>query len=493
MKLINEVTQSRFSDLPERILQFGEGNFLRGFVDWMVELANRQGILNSSIVICQPLPKGNCETLDWQSNMYTLVMNGMENKQATQSIEQITSISRCINPYADYDAFLEIAKSSDLEFIVSNTTEAGIQYDPTCQLNDAPQASFPAKMTRFLYERYVFFNGDHSKTLIFFPCELIDSNADTLRTTIIQHAEDWNLPAGFIEWIGFNQFCNTMVDRIVTGFPSDIEKYERLLGYKDKALVCAEKYNKWVIEAPQEVAERFPLDKTEANVVFTMDVTPHKLIKVRIMNGTQTAISLAGILAGLNEEKELLQDDIFHEYMNKLMFHEIIPTLALPEDDKKNFAITSKDRFNNPGIFHALRDISLNSFSKYATRCLPTILSYYDLNGTLPKGLVFGLASMIRFYHLHEEKQVENETILEGITDSCESYQIRDSKYVLSLVTEHKDEWMSYNCIKNILKDTSLWNGHDISKVPSLLDMVYRYCSDIDKVGVRPVLSQLLS
>ena len=390
--------------LAEKVLQFGEGNFLRAFVDNFIDELNGNGLFNGSIAIVQPIAQGMADNLNAQDCCYTVVLRGLEDGRPVSSKRIVTSVSRAINPYANFDVYMETVKNPVLRYIVSNTTEAGIAYVETDKLGDRPQASFPGKVTALLYERYKLFGGDMAKGFIFLPCELIDNSGDNLKEIVLRHAASWQLPEDFVSWVKeANYFANTLVDRIVTGYPRDeIATLEAELGYKDDMLVTGEFFHFFAIEAPaaalQEIERDMPFQKAGLNVVLTDDATPYKLRKVRILNGSHTMSVLAARLAGKETVGEMMSDPQFVEYLRKGIYEEVIPTLDLSEEDLKSFAASVFDRFANPHIRHYLLSIALNSVSKFKARVLPTIFDYHKKMGRLPDVLTFGFAALIAFY-----------------------------------------------------------------------------------------------
>lgn len=487
MTMINDIISKKNGAHKEKILQFGEGNFLRAFSDWMINKANNDGVYDGSIVVCQPVKEGLSELLNAQDCTYTLAMRGIENASPVEKVETITSISRCINPYSDFKAFLDIAKSEDLEVIISNTTEAGISYLAGDSINDAPPTSFPAKVTLFLYTRYQAFKGALDKGLLFLPVELIDNNGDKLKEIVLKYASEWNLEEAFINWINeANKFTNTLVDRIVTGYPkSELEYFENKLGYKDNAIVTSELFNLWVIEGKKEWASIIPIDKTEANVIWTNDVTPYKKRKVRILNGAHTATVLAAYLSGHDYVLDFMQDPAFKKYLDELIFDEIIPTLDLPKSELEEFAHAVSDRFSNPYIKHSLLDISLNSCSKFTARCLPSLLQYKELKGSIPSHLSFALASFIRFY----KGEFIDGTYM-GNRGENKYYPIRDSQHVIDFFAS---SWTQSpeNIVHNTLSNTSLWEGMDLSKIEGLESAVKAHLDKIMNLEISEIISNL--
>lgn len=388
--------------MKERIIQFGEGGFLRSFVDMFVNIMNEKGLFDGKVVVVQPIEKGLVNVLNEQGGVYHQYLRGIENGEVINSMTEVHSISRGINPYTDYAAYLELAHNPDMRFIVSNTTEAGIEYLGTERLDDAPPKSFPAKLTALLHERY----KAGLPGFIILCCELIDHNADFLREYVLKYAELWGLGEGFKTWIEReNSFCNTLVDRICTGYPRDeAEELCRQLGCEDRLINTAEIFHLWVIEGDHE--DELPLKKAGINVIWTSDVTPYKKRKVRILNGAHTSMVLAARLYGLSTVGECLNDDTVRAFLKKALDEEIIPTLGSTEEDV-TFGAAVLERFSNPFVKHQLLSIALNSVSKFKARVLPTILEYREKYGRLPKCLTMSLAALIAFYRTEEANDGE--------------------------------------------------------------------------------------
>ena len=491
MKTINETVKKTYGNYPERVLQFGEGNFLRAFVDWMIDKANRDGIYRGSIVLCQPIEKGLKDMINAQDGVYTLAMRGSENGKAVENIEVITSVSRCINPYEDkdYDVLMDLAKSPDLEVVVSNTTEAGIAYHAGDRLTDRPPVSFPAKVTSFLYERYKAFDGAADKGLLFLPVELIDNNGAELKRIVLQYADEWELGEGFVNWVeSANEFTSTLVDRIVTGYPRDeVGYFEEKLGYRDNIIDTSELFNLWVIEGDKKWADKLPVHKTDANVIWTDDVKPYKKRKVRILNGAHTSTVLAAYLAGFDIVMDFMKDDTFRTFMNDVIYKEVIPTLDLPKDELESFAAAVNDRFANPYIKHKLLDISLNSCSKFNARCLPSLLGYVEEKKELPKCLTFSLAAFIKFYQGEMKDGVYTGTRKDGT-----AYPIRDDAAVLEFFSDVWSRPDAEDIAQAVLSKTDFWSGKDLTEVPGLKDAVAGYLKELETEDVRTVVERLI-
>lgn len=383
-----------------KVIQFGEGNFLRGFVDWMIQKMNDQEVFNGSVAVVQPLENGLIHMLEEQDYTYTHILKGMKDGVAVKEHYKNDSITTAVNPYKDFDTFLGLAKIDTANIIVSNTTEAGIAFDENDQITDNANVTYPAKLTRLLLERYQYCEGDASSGYTLLPCELIDKNADMLKAAVLKYIDLWSLEENFKQWVlEANTFCNTLVDRIVPGYPRDtIEEIWSELGYKDNLVVESEQFNLWVIQGDEAVQKMFPADTVGCNALFVDDVTPYKMRKVRILNGAHTSLVPVGLLYGIETVKESMDDKIVSGFLDKALNEEIIPTLTLPTQELQSFAAEVMERFNNPFVKHYLMSISLNSMSKYETRVLPSMLKYVQKKDKLPKHLAFSLASYIVLY-----------------------------------------------------------------------------------------------
>ncbi|MCI5483798.1 MAG: tagaturonate reductase, partial [Clostridiales bacterium] len=385
---------------PEKVLQFGEGNFLRAFVDYWFDLANEKAGWNGKCCLVQPIAPGLAKMINEQEGLYTLYLRGSQNGRKVDDKRVISSVSRCLNPYeeADFDAMMEVAASDDLEIIVSNTTEAGIVYDSACQLTDKPCSSFPGKLTQVLYKRY----QAGKSGLVILSCELIDNNGKELLKCVNQYIDQWGLEDGFRAYINEQcTFCSTLVDRIVPGRIRDAAEVARLdaeNGYTDPLTDVGEVFGVWNIEGPAWLEEKLPFKAAGLNCPVVPDVTPYKKRKVRILNGAHTGFVLGAYLGGYDIVRDCMFDDAVRGFMNKMLYDEVIPTLPLDKDDLMNFAAAVQDRFNNPFVNHELLSISLNSTSKWRARNMPSFLEYIDLKGQLPKCLTMSFAAYIAFF-----------------------------------------------------------------------------------------------
>ncbi|QHQ62175.1 tagaturonate reductase [Anaerocolumna sedimenticola] len=485
MKSLNK-SMTNATQRPVKVLQFGEGNFLRAFVDYMIDIANEQGVFNGNIAIVKPIAYGNLDAFHKQECCYTVSLRGKENGETKVLNRIVTSVSDAIDCINEYDKYSAYAKSESLRFIVSNTTEAGIVFDKTDSFKENPPKTFPGKLTKLLFERYEYFKGDSTKGLVMIPCELIENNGGSLKQCILKYADLWKLDGGFLNWI--NEaciFCSTLVDRIVTGYPKEeAETIFKELGYEDALLVTGEIFGLWVIESEKDISEEFPLDKAGLPVIFTNNQKPYRERKVRILNGAHTSFVLASFLAGNDYVKESMEDEDVKTFMTKTIFDEIIPTLSLPKEELITFAESVIERFENPYIKHALLSISLNSVSKWKARCLPSFQGYVSKYGKIPSHLTFSLAALLSFYRSEER----GENALIGRRDD-ETYMIMDDEYVLDFFVKYA-KLPTREMVEAYLKDKSLF-GDDIAKYRSLADIITLYMENIEKYGMREAMKKI--
>ena len=385
---------------PIKIVQFGEGNFLRAFVEYAFQKLNNETDFNAGIAVVQPIDKGMVHVLNEQDGLYTLFMKGIKDGEAIQEKELITNIVKGVDPYVDFQSYLNLAKEKDLEFVISNTTEAGIAFVESDTFEMAPPSSFPAKLTRLLYERFAFFEGAIDKGLTIIPCELINYNSDTLKKYVLEYISLWNLSQDFENWIlNACSFHNTLVDRIVPGFPkNEIEVYNKQLDYEDNLIVSAETFFLWVIEGDGELRKKLPFHKIDLDVKIVSNMQPFRTRKVRILNGAHTAMVPFSILFGNETVKETVDENFTGPFIRSLVFDEIIPTLDMEKAELEEFTNAVFDRFINPFIKHQLASIALNSISKFKVRVLPSLLEYVKRKNALPLKTVYAFACLLRFY-----------------------------------------------------------------------------------------------
>ncbi len=479
METLNRKTAKDTKLYPERIIQFGEGNFLRGFVDWIVYHMNKKVDFQSGVVVVQPLPNGMIDVLNEQDGLYLLNLQGIDNGKTIDNIELIDVITRGLNPYSQFDDYLKLAENPEMRFVISNTTEAGIMFDPACQLSDKPATSYPGKLTQLLFHRFKIFNGDTNKGLIIFPCELIFHNGKELKKCIYQYIELWNLGEEFQNW--FNTACgvySTLVDRIVPGYPKDsIDVIQNCTQVEDKLVVKAEIFHLWVIEASESVAGEFPASKAGLNVLFVSSEKPYHDRKVTLLNGPHTVLSPVGYLSGLNTVRECVEDEVIGKYVHKVMFDELMQTLDLPKAELKQFAQDVLDRFRNPFVKHFVTSIMLNSFPKYKTRDLPGLKTYLERKGELPDGLVLGLAGIITYY--------------KGGKRGDETIMPNDDKAIIDLLAALWKTDDVQKIAQEVLAADFIW-GEDLNKIPGLTEKLTGYLQSIREKGMLETVKSIL-
>ncbi len=399
MKQLNRANHPA-AERPIKVLQFGEGNFLRAFVDWILQNLNDKGLINANVVVVQPTPNGRVDDLAAQDGLYTVCLEGIENGGRVQSRRVIDVLGDFVNPYEQYDKYLEYAKSEELEIVVSNTTEAGIALDKTDTDFSVCPKSYPGKLLAFLKARYDHFGGDSGKGLAIVPCELIDHNGDELKRILTELARINGMDEAFINWLNTaNHFTNTLVDRIVPGYPKDnAAAVCEETGFNDENIVKGEIFHLWVLQKEPFIQERLPADKAGLNVIFADDITPYKQRKVKILNGSHTAMVPVAYLCGIDTVREAVTDENVGAFVRELQTDEIKPTIDLPADEVDKFAADVMERFMNPFIRHELMSIALNSTTKFRTRLLTTYNDYRNIYGKSPKHILFALAAMIVFY-----------------------------------------------------------------------------------------------
>ena len=446
------------SSLTTKVLQFGEGNFLRGFVDWMIDRLNKEYDWNGGVAVVQPLPGGITNLISDQDGLYHLYLRGLLNGKREEETRVVECITDAFNPYEETERFFDYAKKPELRFIVSNTTEAGIEYKSGGKDGDFVNSTFPGRLAMFMKKRY----DAGLPGFIILPCELVDKNGDRLKECVLKYAGDWNYGSGFAEWVNSeNYFTNTLVDRIVTGYPRDrAEEMCREYGVLDNVIDTAEIFHLWVIEGDKKLAGEIPFHKIGLNVIWTDDVTPYKKRKVRILNGAHTMMVPAAYLAGIRTVREAMDNEIVFEFMRRGIFDEVIPTIDMDKEELIGFANDVTERFKNPFIEHYLISIALNSVSKFKVRVLPSLLGYIKKTGREPKCLVFSLAALIAFYK----------------TDDA-----NDSADVT--------EFMKNADIGEILAKTEYWD-RDLSM---LKESVEKYFGQINAAGALKAMEELLA
>jgi tagaturonate reductase len=492
MKALSKQTAPK-SVAPEKIIQFGEGNFLRAFVDWIIYNMNQKTDFNASVVVVQPIERGMAEWLNGQDCLYHVNLQGRQDGKPVNTLTRIDCISRALNPYSQNAAFMALADQPEIRFVISNTTEAGIAFDPNCKFTDAPASSYPGKLTQLLYRRFKTFNGDPKKGLIIMPCELIFLNGHHLKECIYQYIELWKGDFGadyeaFKAWFtNYCYVCATLVDRIVPGFPrKDIAKIQEQISYADNLVVQAEIFHLWVIEKPEnmsidELRAEFPAEKAGLHVLIAESEAPYHERKVTLLNGPHTVLSPVAFLSGVNIVRDACNHPVIGQYIHKVQFDELMQTLNLPMDELKKFAEDVLERFNNPYVDHQVTSIMLNSFPKFQTRDLPGLKTYLERKGELPKGLVLGLAAIITYYKGGKRE------------DGTEIVPNDDPK-IMQLLTDLWATGDTRKVAEGVLGAKDLiWTEHgDLNQIPGLTDMVTDFLNSIHQKGMLETVKSIL-
>ncbi len=471
---------------PTKIIQFGEGNFLRAFVDWQIDQLNEHTDFNAGVAVIRPIDSDFPPSLNTQQGLYTTFIRGLnEQGEEVNQSRVVYSINQELAAYKDFEQIIALAKNPDVRFMFSNTTEAGIAFVDSDKLDDAPPSSFPAKLTRLLWERYAAFDGASDKGWVLIPCELIDYNGEALKEMVLRYVETWQLPSEFKQWIETaNTFCSTLVDRIVTGYPKDESaELEAQIGYKDTFMVSAENFYLFVIQGPEWLNQALCLDQLPAdkalNIKIVEDIKPYKERKVAILNGAHTAMVPVAFQAGIDTVGESMQDAQIADYLQNVIYEEIIPTLSLPQDELASFARDVEYRFKNPYIKHALLSISLNSMTKFKTRILPQLLGFQKQTGELPRYLTFSFAALIAFYRGER---------------SDGNYPLNDDKPWLDFFAAQwpqvtSGELSVESLVRGVLEQSAHWDT-DLCAVPDLVAKVTQHVSNICELGVREALTR---
>ena len=480
-----ELISKKLFNKPQRkvkIMQFGEGNFLRAFVEWILQDLNDKGAIDASVAVVQPMPFGRVKDLEKQDGLYTLRLEGIDNGKNVKKSQVIDVIGDCIDPFTEYDKFLKYGESEDLQVIISNTTEAGIAVDPTDTDFSVCPKSYPGKLLALLKRRYDHFKGNPAKGLAIVPCELIDDNGDELYRCLTELAEINNMDEKFIKWMQTaNHFTSTLVDRIVPGYPkNEIENIQKETGYIDNNVVKGEIFHLWVLKKEPFVQKVLPADKTGLNVIFADDIHPYKQRKVKILNGSHTAMVPVAYLCGIDTVGEAVNDKVIGKYVRDFIFDEVNPTINLPQDQMTAFANSVIERYKNPYIRHELMSIALNSTTKFKTRLLPTLLDYVKIKGELPKHLLFSLAALIAF---HRGKRGNEDIALND-----------DPAYL----AKWKELWANFDGdYEKLAKDVLGWKeafDMDINTVhPDITKTVAKYLKDIQTKGMNKAVEEFVN
>ena len=480
-------TMAPAPERPVRVLQFGEGNFLRAFADWMIDIANEKTDFNGSVVLVKPINIGTLfPAFREQDYRYTVMLRGLVDGKPVEQSRVITSVSDAVDAYREYDRYAAYARCETLRFIISNTTEAGIVLDESDQISLCPPNTYPGKLTKFLYERAEAFDYAPDKGLIILPVELIDDNGIELKRCVKALAKIWGLGERFEQWLETAcVFTSTLVDRIVTGYPrgEDQAIWEKL-GYEDRILVTAEPFGLWVIESSRDLSDELPLPACGLPVIYTDNQKPYKQRKVRILNGAHTSFVPMAFQYGCDIVLEAMNAPVIRTFMQKTLYDEVIPTLTLPKEDLTAFAEAVTGRFANPFIRHQLLSICLNCVSKWRARCLPSLLGYVEKNGSLPPHLTFSIAAMMSLYRggkLGEDGKLHCER-------AGQPYELQDDAAVLRFFTETSGLTPAEQ-VRAFLSDESFF-GQDLTKIPCLADTVTDMLTEILEKGMKAVVDE---
>ena len=476
---MKELNRSSFQTgkRPIKVLQFGEGNFLRAFVDWILQNLNESGVMNTDVAVVQPMPTGRIRDLEKQDGLYTLCLEGIDKGETVSKRRVIDVLRDFINPFEEYDKYLKYAASEELEIIISNTTEAGIALDTTDTDFSVCPKSFPGKLLAFLKARYDHFNGDPQKGLAIIPCELIDHNGDELKSVLVKLAEIKEYDDAFINWLTTaNHFTNTLVDRIVPGYPRDnAAQICEETGFMDNNIVKGEVFHLWVLQKEPFIQEKLPADKSGLNVIFADDITPYKQRKVKILNGSHTAMVPIAYLSGIDTVREAVTDPDVGQFVKELVNEEIKPTIDLPKDELDAFAASVIERFMNPFIRHELMSIALNSTTKFKTRLLPSYNDYRAKFGRSPKHILFAFASLVVFFRGKR---------------GDEDIALADSPEYLDFWRKLWENADSTEIAKCALSNTELWEQNLAED--GNVELVAGYIENILKYGERAALKAFL-
>lgn len=466
MQQLNRNNINQNEPYPVKVAQFGEGNFLRAFVDWILDNLNEKGNFDGSVTLIQPIEQGLTELINKQEGLYHVVLKGLVDNELVKDIRLIQSVNKCINPYVNFPAFEQLATKETLEYIISNTTEAGIRFtDEQLDFNHIAQ-SYPGKLTQLLFKRFQYFNGDMDKGLTVLPVELINNNADELKKCIAQYIDAWNLGDDFKQWINeANTFHNTLVDRIVTGYPKDnIKEYQEKVGFEDNLVVTAEYYHLWVIEGKNNKKLQQLFKNNSLNVSLVDNLQSYRTRKVRILNGAHTSMVPVGLLNGNKTVRQTVEETFTKDFVKQAIFKEICPVLDFPEKEITEYAHEIINRFKNPAIVHQLSSIALNSISKFKVRVLPSILDYHKKFDKLPLNLVFAFAALIRFYKAENMPVNDDKEIIEYMAGLWKTNSIDD-------------------LVGKVLQNTDFW-AMDLTEISGLLDAVSKAVGLIEEKGV---------
>ncbi len=470
--------------LPEKVLQFGTGILLRGLPDYFIDKANRKGIFNGRVVVVKSTSKGDASFFDKQNGLYTLCIRGLENGKRVEENILNSSISRVLHAYSEWEKILKCAHKQGLQVIISNTTEVGINLVNE-DIFSGPPASYPGKLLAFLFERFKAFNGREDTGLVIIPTELIPNNGKKLESIVLELAHLNGLENTFIEWLKrCNYFCNSLVDRIVTGTPEEKIKneIENELGYADNLLTICEVYRLWAIEGNDHIKKILSFAEADEGMIIAPDIVLYRELKLRLLNATHTMSCGIAFLAGISTVKDAMHDEVMATYITTIMQHEIGPSIPyeIADETVQVYIENVLDRFRNPHINHYWKNITLNYSSKIKLRCVPLLVNHYKKNITVPELLALGFAAYI--YFMKAVHQNGNEFFGEY---NGQRYLIEDE-----MAGKFYNMWENSptdKVIKEVLKDTSLWE-QDLTILPGFQQSVTEKLNIIIANGMRTIL-----
>ncbi|MEP2690655.1 tagaturonate reductase [Maribacter dokdonensis] len=482
MEILNSKAITDRKSLPIKVMQFGGGNFLRAFVDISIQKINNATTFNAGVAVIKPTARGDYQELKSQDGLFSVQLEGYENNIFVQDLTVVDCIQKVINPYSEWQKYINLSKTPELRFIISNTTEAGIVFNSDDAFDHTPPKEFPAKLTVWLFHRFTHFDGALDKGCILLPVELIDKNGEALKQCILQYADHWSLSDAFKNWISEACiFYNTLVDRIVSGYPKDkIEEIEAKLGFKDQLAVAGELYQSWLLEGPDDILNEFPFNKTDLNIELVSDLESYRNLKVRILNGAHTSMVPVAYLLGERLVKDAMKNTLVANFIHQVLMSEVLETLDFPQDYKEQFANDVVNRFKNPALEHQLISIALNSTSKFVTRLLPSLKDYLKIKGSLPTNITFALSALIRFYEgsFNNDKINLNDTssVLEYFSNTWE--QFRENDIDINTLTTR------------LLGNSDIWQ-EDLNQITGLTNMIYKNLSNIEKYGFEEALTMI--
>ncbi|HWJ26974.1 MAG TPA: tagaturonate reductase [Flavisolibacter sp.] len=482
-----QIPEASIFELPEKVLQFGTGVLLRGLPDYFIDKANKQGIFNGRIVVVKSTSQGDSSAFDKQDGLYTLCVRGLQNGEKIEENIINASISRVLSASEQWEQVLACAHSPEMQVIVSNTTEVGIQL-VNDDIRHHPPKSFPGKLLAFLYERFKAFGGSPDSGMVIVPTELIPDNGKKLESIVFELAHLNGLEVAFIEWLEqYNHFCSSLVDRIVPGRPSKEaqQQIEEDLGYSDALMTMSEVYRLWAIEGNEYVKEVLSFAKVDEGVIIKTDIDIYRELKLRLLNGTHTLSCGLAFLAGCETVKEAMDDSQISAFISDLMLGELAPAIPYDVDPgtAKEFGLKVLDRFRNPHIKHQWISITMQYSSKMKMRCVPMLMEHYKNQESVPELIALGFAAYLYFTRPLRKSGEEYFGEFNG-----EAYPIKDDQAAV-----FARRWMDLSVsalVQEVLSDQAFW-GEDLLSLPGFQNAVTDQLNRIMNFGVRSAIEQI--